>query len=55
MASAGLGVQHTYGHGGDVREISSHTGGVDNIVEGKLINERRGLEEEGERLNPLVL
>lgn len=32
-------------------EIGSNTGGVDNIVEGKLIDERAVLEEEGQRLN----
>lgn len=36
---------------GDVRDIGSNTGGVDNIVEGELRDERRGLEEEGERLS----
>lgn len=33
-----------------MREIGSDTGGVDDIVEGELINERRELEEEGQRL-----
>lgn len=33
-----------------MREICSHTGGVDNIIEGKVINERASLEQEGERL-----
>jgi len=33
-----------------VRKISSNTGGVDNIVEGQLVNIRAQLEEEGERL-----
>jgi len=42
-----FGVEQTYGNRGDVREISSHTGGVDNIVQGKLVNERGSLEEEG--------
>ena len=44
----------TYGNGGDVREIGSDTGGVDNIVEGELVDERAGLEEEGERLERLA-
>lgn len=44
----------TYGLGGDVGEIGSNTGGVDNIVEGELIDERAGLEEEGQRLNEYV-
>jgi hypothetical protein len=52
----GTSVSHgkTYSNRGDVREISSHTRGIDNIVQGKLVNERRGLEEEGERLNKLI-
>lgn len=33
-----------------MREIGSDTGGVDDIVEGELINERRELEEEGQGL-----
>ena len=40
----------TYGGGGDVREIGSDTGGVDDIVEGELVNEGRELEEEGQGL-----
>lgn len=32
-------------------EIGSNTWGVDNIVEGELIDERAVLEEEGQRLN----
>ena len=40
----------TYGGGGNVREIGSDTGGVDDIVEGELVNERRELEEEGQGL-----
>jgi hypothetical protein len=43
--------EYTYGNRGDVREISSNTGGVDNIVEGKVINERASLQQEGERLD----
>jgi flavin-dependent dehydrogenase len=46
--------EQTYGNRGDVREISSHTRSVDNIIQGKLINERRSLEEKGERLNQLA-
>ena len=44
-------VSSTYGLGGDVGEIGGNTGGVDNIVEGELIDERAELEEEGQRLN----
>ena len=33
-----------------MREIGGNTGGVDNIVEGKLVNKRAGLQEERERL-----
>jgi hypothetical protein len=33
-----------------VREVGSDAGGVDDIVESKLINERRCLEEEGQWL-----
>lgn len=33
-----------------MREIRSHTGGVDDIVEGKLVNEGRSLQQEGKRL-----
>ena len=35
-------------------EIGSNTWGVDNIVEGELIDERAELEEEGQRLNGSV-
>ena len=41
---------YTYGDRGDVREIGSHAGGVDNIIEGQVINERGSLQQEGERL-----
>lgn len=40
----------TYGGRRNVREIGGNTGSVDDIVESELINERRGLEEEGQRL-----
>jgi hypothetical protein len=40
----------TYGNGGDVREISGNTGGVDHIVESQLVDQRAGLEEEREGL-----
>lgn len=33
-----------------MRQISCHAGCVDNIVEGELVDERRGFEEEGQRL-----
>lgn len=33
-----------------MREIRGDTGGVDDIVEGKLVNERRSLQQEGEGL-----
>lgn len=45
----------TYGGGGDVREVGSYTGGVDDIVEGKLVNERRQLEKEGQGLRHIWL
>lgn len=38
------------GDGGDVRKVGGHTGGVDDIVEGELVDERASLEEEGQRL-----
>lgn len=41
---------YTYGDRGDVREIGSHTGGVDNVIEGQVIHERGSLQQEGERL-----
>jgi hypothetical protein len=41
----------TYGNGGDVGQIGSDTGGVDDIVEGKLVNQRRGLQQEREGLD----
>lgn len=34
-----------------MREIGCNTRGVDNIVEGKLIDERAGFQEKGQRLN----
>lgn len=36
-------------------EISGNTWGVDDIVEGQLIDEWAGLEEEGQRLNESAL
>jgi len=33
-----------------VREVGGHAGSVDDIVEGELVDERAGLEEEGQRL-----
>ena len=38
------------GDGGDVRKVGGHAGGVDDIVEGELVDERASLEEEGQRL-----
>lgn len=38
------------GHRGDVGEIGRDAGGVDDIVESELVDERAGLEEEGEGL-----
>jgi hypothetical protein len=40
----------TYGDRGNVGEICSHTGSVDNIIESKVINERTSLQQEGEGL-----
>jgi hypothetical protein len=45
-----LGEGHTYGNRGDVGEICSDAGGVNNIVKGKLVNKRASLQQEGERL-----
>jgi hypothetical protein len=36
--------------GGDVGQVGGNTGSVDDIVEGKLVDKRRGLEEERQRL-----
>jgi hypothetical protein len=38
------------GDGGDVGKVGGHARGVDDIVEGELVDERAGLEEEGQRL-----
>lgn len=38
------------GDGGDVGEVGGHAGGVDDIVEGEVVDVRAGLEKEGERL-----
>lgn len=38
------------GDGGDVGKIGGHAGGVDDVVEGKLVDERASLEKEGQRL-----
>lgn len=40
----------TYSRGGNVGKIGRDTGGVHNIVEGQLVDEGTGLEEEGQRL-----
>lgn len=37
-----------------MREISCNTGGVDNIVEGELVNEGAELEEKGQWLSLIV-
>jgi hypothetical protein len=42
--------QVTYSHGGDMAQIGGDAGGVDDIVEGELVDERAGLEEEGQGL-----
>lgn len=42
--------ERTYGLGGDVRQISTNTRGVDDIVEGKLVNKRAELQEQRQRL-----
>jgi hypothetical protein len=42
--------RETYGGGGDVGEIGGNAWGVDNIVEGELIDERGSLEKEGQWL-----
>ena len=31
-------------------EVGGHAGGVDHVVEGELVDEGAGLEEEGQRL-----
>lgn len=45
MRGLSLAIEATYSGGGDVREVGSNTRGVDNIVEGQLIDMRAGLEE----------
>lgn len=45
-----LGNARTHGVGGDVRQVGGNTGGVDNIVEGELIDERGELQEQGQGL-----
>lgn len=40
----------THGNRGDVGEVGSNTGGVDNIIEGEDVDKRRRLHEKGERL-----
>lgn len=44
----------THGNRGDVGQVGSDAGGVDNVVEGELVNEGRELEEEGQRLEDFV-
>lgn len=43
-------VGSAYSWGRDVRKVGGNTGSVDDIVEGELIDERAGLEEERKRL-----
>lgn len=45
-----IGLYRTYRLGRDVREIGSDTGGVDDIVERELVNERAVLEQERQGL-----
>lgn len=40
----------TYGHRRDVRKVGSNTGGVDDIVQGKFVNQGGCLQQKGERL-----
>jgi hypothetical protein len=40
----------THGVGGDVRKVCGDTGGVDNIVQCELIDERGELEQQGQGL-----
>jgi hypothetical protein len=46
--------QVTYSHGGDMAQIGGDAGGVDDIVEGELVDKRAGLEEEGQGLGELA-
>lgn len=41
----------TYSGGGDMGKVGGNTRSVDDIVEGKLVDEGGELEEEGQRLN----
>ena len=41
---------NSYSGGGNVGEISCDTGGVDNIVEGELVNQGAVLEQQGQWL-----
>lgn len=43
-------VEETYSLGGDVGQVSTNTWGVDDIVEGELVDERAELQEQGQRL-----
>lgn len=40
-----MAFSNTYGRGGDMREISSHTRRVDHIIEGEFVDERTGFQE----------
>lgn len=40
----------TYGGGGDVRQVGRDTGGVDDIVEGELVDEGAELQQQREGL-----
>ena len=50
VVGAGRQLTFTYGNGRDMRQISSNTGSVDHIVEGQLVDQRAGLEEERQGL-----
>ena len=44
----------TYGHRGDVGKVSGDTGGVHDIVQGQLINQRACLQQQREGLFLMV-
>jgi len=45
-----MGRRDTYGYRRDVGEIGCDARGIDDIVERELVDQRAGLQEEGERL-----